>query len=179
MRQRYTHTAMFLHWLMALLIISTFSLGLYMSDLVLSPRKLQLFAYHKWIGMTLLSLWIIRVLWRITHQPPALSTTLPLWQIRAADLTHLTLYILLFIIPMTGWLMSSALGFRVVMFGIWPLPNLIGINHTLGGQLKIIHSLLNDGLLGLVGLHLLAVIQHQFILRDGLLWRMWPWGGKT
>uniref|UniRef100_E6QUC7 Putative cytochrome b561 n=1 Tax=mine drainage metagenome TaxID=410659 RepID=E6QUC7_9ZZZZ len=178
MRRRYTRTAMLLHWLMALLIIGTFSLGLYMSDLVLSPRKLQLFAYHKWIGMALLGLWTLRVLWRTSHQPPALSTTLPLWQIRAANLTHLTLYVLLFTTPMTGWLMSSAYGFRVVMFGVWPLPNLIDINHALGGQLKSIHSLLNDGLLGLVGLHLLAVIQHQFILRDGLLWRMWPWGGK-
>lgn len=171
----YTRPAILLHWLMAVLIAVTFPLGLYMSGLHLSPHKLQLYAYHKWIGICLLSLLVLRAFWRITHQPPALTYVLPRWQERVASLTHFSLYLLLCLIPITGWMMSSALGFPVVLFGILPLPDLVGTNHALGIQLKHIHSFLNYGLLSLVMLHLVAVVQHQFILRDGVLWRMWSW----
>ncbi len=178
MKSRYTRTAMALHWLMAILILTTLPLGLYMSDLPLSPYKLRLYSYHKWIGMLLLSLWTVRVLWRITHRPPSLPPGLPRWQEIAAEATHIAIYGLLLVIPLTGWMMSSALGFTVVWFGVLPLPNLVGKDHALGEILKTVHSLLNDGLLALLALHLLAVLQHQFILRDGLLWRMLPGRSK-
>ncbi len=178
MSGRYTRPAMVLHWLMALLILSALPLGLYMSDLPLSPYKLKLFAWHKWIGITVLALWLPRVAWRITHRPPALPPGLPLWQERAAAITHGLLYLLMLAVPLTGWLMSSALGFTVVWLGVLPLPNLVAPDKALGATLKFVHSLLADGLMGLLALHLLAVLQHQLLLRDRLLWRMVSWGGK-
>lgn len=175
----YTRVAMLLHWLMALLILGTFPLGSYMSELKLSPQKLKLYSWHKWIGITILALWLLRVLWRVSHRPPPLPQGTPRWQAQAAEITHGLLYVLMLVIPLSGWLMSSALGFTVVWFGVLPLPNLVAPDKGLGELLKQVHSILNDGLLALVGLHLAAVVQHQFLLRDGELWRMLPWRMKT
>src|ERR1019366_1769718 len=123
---RFTNTAVALHWLAALLIFAAFPLGLYMADLDLSPTKLKLFSYHKWIGITVLLLSILRVLWLRWHPAPPLPGSMPAWQQRAAHgLQHL-LYLLLFAIPITGWLMSSAKGFQVVYLGVLPLPDLVG-----------------------------------------------------
>ncbi len=178
MKTSYTRIAMLLHWLMAGLILAPIPLGLYMSDLALSPFKLRLFAYHKWIGMVVLGLWGARVLWRLAHRPPELPPGLPVWQERAANATHGALYVLMGVIPLSGWLMSSALGFTVVLFGVWPLPNLVATDHALGEQLKTVNSLLNDGLMAMLALHLAAVAQHQFVLRDHLLSRMLPGRSK-
>ena len=171
---RYTLPAIMLHWLMAFMILGLFGLGLYMSGLPLSPRRLQLFAWHKWAGMLVLALWCLRIGWRLLHQPPALPGGMPAWQEKIAGATHWALYGLMLLVPLSGWLMSSASGFTVVMFGKWPLPNLLAANHALGETLKTVHHVLNYAFMGLVGLHVLAVIQHQFLLRDGLLQRMLP-----
>ena len=179
MNAAYTRPAMLLHWLMAMLILGTFPLGSYMSDMALSPQKLRLYAWHKWIGISVLALWGVRVLWRVFHRPPPLPPGMPRWQVRAADTTHLLLYGMMLVIPLSGWLMSSALGFTVVWFGVWPLPDLVAPDKALGATLKQVHSVLNDGLLVLVGLHLAAVVHHQWLLRDGLLWRMLPWRNRT
>ena len=100
MSTRYTRTAIALHWLMALLIIATFPLGLYMSDLALSPIKLKLYSYHKWIGIVILILLLARVLWRLTHRPPLFEVAMPRWQVFSAHAVHLALYILLLIVPL-------------------------------------------------------------------------------
>ncbi|MDR3391129.1 MAG: cytochrome b [Sulfuriferula sp.] len=172
---RYTRTAIALHWLMAALIVATFPLGLYMSDLPLSPQKLQLYSYHKWTGIVILTLLILRILWRVTHRPPALVSGMPRWQEMSAHAVHIGLYALMLAIPLTGWMMSSALGFQVVLFGVLPLPDLIAANKALGQQLKEVHELLNYGLLALVILHVGAALQHHFMLRDSTLTRMAPW----
>jgi cytochrome b561 len=106
----YTGTAKILHWLMALLIFAMLGLGFYMSDLPLSPQKLQLYSWHKWAGVSAFLLLVIRLAWRITHQPPALPTQTPKIQQWAAHLGHVSLYVLMLVIPLSGWLMSSAKG---------------------------------------------------------------------
>lgn len=174
MNKKYTRTAIALHWLMALLILATFPLGLYMSDLALSPFKLRLYSYHKWIGIVILMLLLVRVIWRLTHRPPTFETALLRWQILSAHAVHLLLYILLFIVPLSGWLMSSALGFQTVLFGVLPLPDLIGPDKALGAVLKNVHEVLNYSLLGVVIVHVAAALQHHFIRRDGTLRRMLP-----
>ncbi|ADL55410.1 Cytochrome b/b6 domain [Gallionella capsiferriformans ES-2] len=174
MTTRYTPTAMVLHWLMALLLTGTFVLGLYMSDLKLSPTKLQLYSYHKWIGITLLALAVFRVLWRLTHRPPAI--VLPRWQQRASSSVHGMLYVLFIAIPLTGWLMSSAKGFQTVLFGVLPLPDLVGKDKSLGVLFTSVHENLNYLLLVLVLLHVAAALKHQLIDRDGLMARMLPGG---
>ncbi|WP_124949585.1 cytochrome b [Sulfuriferula thiophila] len=178
MSTRYTHTAIVLHWLIAAMIVMTFPLGLYMSDLSLSPFKLQLYAYHKWIGIVVLMLVVLRLLWRVTHRPPAMVAGMPRWQQLAAQGVHLGLYGLMLAVPLTGWLMSSALGFQVVLFGVLPLPDLIAANKAVGQQLKEVHELLNYGLLAMVVVHIGAALQHHFIHRDSTLTRMAPWLGE-
>jgi cytochrome b561 len=169
--ERYTRTAIALHWLMALMIFSAFPLGVYMHDLPLSPTKLQLFSYHKWLGITILIAAAARLAWRVTHPAPAMLD-MPRWQQVAAHGTHHLLYLLLFAIPLSGWLMSSAKGFQTVWFGVLPLPDLVGKNKELGDLLKEVHEMLNFGLLLLVGAHIAGALKHHFIEHDDTLRRM-------
>lgn len=171
---RYTRTAMLLHWLMAVFILGLFGLGIYMAGLPLSPQKLKLYSYHKWAGITVLTLALLRVLWRITHQPPPLPASQPRWQQLAAHAGHGLLYVLIFAAPLSGWLMSSALGFPVVWFGVLPLPDLIAKNKELGELLKLVHQYLNYVFLAVVVGHAIAAIKHQWLDRDGTLSRMLP-----
>jgi len=174
--KRYDGVAMSLHWLVALLIFATFPLGVYMHDLPLSPAKLQYFSYHKWIGVTILLLVIVRVVWRFTHTPPPLPASTPRWEVVVSHLTHLALYGLLLAIPLSGWLMSSAKGIQTVWFGVLPLPDLVGKDKALGELLTTVHQGLNLALFLLVGMHIAAVIKHKFIDRDRILERMLPKG---
>jgi cytochrome b561 len=170
----YTHTAKSLHWLIALLIFAVFPLGLYMHDLKLSPLKLQLYSYHKWAGVIIFLLVIVRLVWRITHRPPALS--LPRLQQIASSAVHHLLYVLMLAIPISGWLMSSAKGYQTVLFGILPLPDLLTKDKALGHTLENVHASLNYLLLLLVVTHIAAALKHHFIDRDDVLIRMLPKG---
>ena len=165
---RYTPTAIALHWLAALLIFSAFPLGLYVHEMALSPLKLKLLSYHKWLGVTIFLLTVARIAWRATHTPPPLAATIPLWQQQVAHVLHLLLYILLLLIPLSGWLMSSAKGFPVVYLGLVQLPDLVGKD-----------KLLNFSLLALVGMHVGAALKHHFIDRDDTLRRMLPILGRS
>lgn len=172
--QRYTWTAISLHWLIAILIFIAFPLGLYMHDLPLSPYKLKLYSWHKWIGVTVFTLVILRVFWRSTHTPPALPDSLPQWQKLASQITHFLLYVLIVAVPISGWLMSSAKGVQTIWFGVLPIPDLLSKDKNLGNLLVVVHESLNYGLLTLVVIHSLAAIKHHFIDKDNILRRMLP-----
>jgi len=172
---RYTTPAIALHWLVALLIFVGFPLGVYMHELPLSPTKLQLYSYHKWIGITVLLLAGLRVAWRLAHRPPPLPDSVVRWQRQASAAVHGLLYVLILAIPLSGWLMSSAKGFPVVWFGVLPLPDLVGKDKALGDLLAGVHQILNFTLLGLVILHVAAALKHHFIERQPFLQRM-GWG---
>ena len=172
--QTYSRPAIGLHWVMALALAANFVLGLTMSDLPLSPQKLQFYSWHKWAGITLLGLVTLRLIWRsVVRPPPPLPA--PVWQRRIAQFSHLLIYALMFAIPISGWLMSSAAGFTVNYLGVLPLPDLVSKNKQLFELLKEIHEILNFGLLTLVVLHTLAALKHHFIDRDAALSRMLPW----
>jgi cytochrome b561 len=178
MTDQYTRTAITLHWLIALLIFAAFPLGLYMHELPLSPEKLRLYSYHKWIGICVLMFAVIRVSWRATHLPPPMPDTMPRWEKVAAESVHYLLYAMIFAIPISGWLMSSAMGFQTVWFGVLPLPDLVGKNKELGNMLHEVHEMLNYGLFGLVLGHIGASLKHHFIERDDILARMVPFLGR-
>ena len=169
---RYSSPAVLLHWLVALLIFAGFPLGLYMVDLPLSPDKLKLYSYHKWIGITVLMLAAIRLSWRLTHTPPPLPAGIAVWQRRASAVVHGLLYGLILAIPVSGWLMSSAKGFPTVWFGVLPLPDLLERNRELGDLLASVHQALNYTLAALVILHVAAALKHHFIERQPFLQRM-------
>lgn len=168
----YSTPAIVLHWLVALLIFVAFPLGLYMADLPLSPEKLKLISYHKWIGVTVFMLAGLRVVWRLTHTPPPLPASVAGWQRRASAVAHGLLYLLILVIPISGWLMSSAKGVQTVWFGVLPLPDLIGKDKALGHLLEEVHETLNYTLLALVVLHVAGALQHHFIERQPFLQRM-------
>jgi cytochrome b561 len=168
----YSTPAIALHWLVALLIFVAFPLGVYMHELPLSPDKLRLYSYHKWIGVTVFLLVAIRLGWRLTHTPPALPDNMAAWQRRASAVAHGLLYALMVVIPLSGWLMSSAKGFQTVWFGVLPLPDLVDKNRELGDLLATVHQALNFTLLALVILHVGAALKHHFIERRPFLQRM-------
>lgn len=169
---RYTSIAILFHWVMALLILVTWSIAIVVGDMPLSPTRILGFSWHKWLGTSVFFLVLVRLLWRATHPAPKLEITMPLWQERAMHFTHVALYLLMLAIPMVGWLMSSAKGYTVNYFGLFDLPDLVEKDKTLGGLLKEVHEVLANGLMVLVSLHLLAALKHQLIDKDGLLSRM-------
>ncbi len=174
MNPHYTDTAKGLHWLMALLIFGLLALGFYMADLPLSPEKLQYFSWHKWAGVTVFLLVWLRLAWRVTHRPPAYPLSMNGMQQFLAHAGHLALYALMLVIPVSGWLMSSAKGVQTVWFGVLPLPDLLGRDKELGKQLAELHSALNIGLLALIGIHAAAALLHHLVLKDDILRRMLP-----
>lgn len=174
MKTAYTPTAVRLHWLIALGLAGTFAVGIYMHELPLSPDKLKIYSWHKWAGVTLFLLALVRLGWRLTHRPPAPPSLMPHWQHRAAEAVHGLLYLLMLAIPLSGWLMSSAKGYQTVWFGILPLPDLVTKDQALGEALTLAHKLLNFGMAGLVLAHAGAALKHHFLDRDDVLKRMLP-----
>jgi cytochrome b561 len=173
--RKYTATAMSLHWLIAALIIGTFSLGWVMTDIPgLTPTKLRYFSWHKWAGVTVLMLVLIRLIWRATHAAPPLPDGIHGLERVAAHLGHLALYLLMLAIPISGYFYSSAAGVQVVYLGVVPLPTLIDPNPALRDILKPTHITLNYILLAMVIIHVLAVIKHELIDHKRILSRMLP-----
>ena len=159
---------------MAVLIVASVSLGLYMVGLKLSPLKLRLYSWHKWVGVTIFLLVAARLIWRATHAPPPPPPASPRWQQTAAVINHWLLYVLLVCIPISGWLMSSAYGVQVVYFGAIPLPDLVAKNKALGDVLKELHETLAFSMLALVSVHVVAAVKHHLVDRDDVLHRMLP-----
>lgn len=176
MTTRYTAVAIALHWLIALAILCNLGLGLYMTELPLSagPIKLKLYAYHKWAGVSIFAFVVLRVLWRLGHRPPPPPPGMALWQRRAAGGTHVLLYLLTAAAPLTGWLFSSAKGFQTVVFGVWPIPDLLSKDQALAEILRGSHQALNYLMAVLVILHVAAALKHHWIDRDGVLSSMLP-----
>jgi cytochrome b561 len=174
-QERYTTTAIVFHWLIAVLIVGTFTLGLVMTDIPgFSPTKLRYYSWHKWAGVTVLLLAALRLLWRLKNRPPALPEAMPAWQRRAAHGLHHLLYLLIFAVPLSGYFYTLATGFPVVYFGLFQLPVLIAKDPALAEILKGVHYWLTMLLAALVALHVLAALKHQLIDRDGTMRRMLP-----
>jgi len=168
---RYTTVAIAIHWLAAALILAALIIGVSMVDLPVSPSRLKLYSYHKWIGITVLALSAVRLGWRLTHTPP-LSVDTVAWKRTAAHLTHGALYLLFFAIPLVGWALSSASGFPVVVFGVLPLPDFVPVDKALVALLKPWHRGLAFALGGLVTVHVLAAVAHRVVDGHPVLQRM-------
>ena len=174
--QRYGTVAMALHWVMALLLVGLLGLGLYMTglpDVGFDKRKIQLILLHKEYGILALVLVLLRLAWRVGNALPALVEQLPDWQKVAARFVHLCFYGLMFALPISGWLMSSAAGIPVYFFGI-RLPDLLAHNEYQFQALIQIHKWQGFILIGLIVLHAGAALKHHFISRDNTLRNMLP-----
>ena len=177
-KRRYSGTAIALHWVLGLALVTMFGVGLYMTGLPFSPQRLKLYNWHKWAGVTILALSVLRLLWRATHRPPALpeamASAMPRWQHVAHHGVHHLMYVLFLMVPLLGWAYSSAAGFPIVAFGVLPLPDFVTADPDLAQALKPWHLYSACALAALVVLHVAAVIKHQLIDRDGLISRMLP-----
>ncbi len=171
---RYGVVAMLFHWIMAILIIGMLALGLYMSDLPKGLLKLKYYGWHKEIGLTILGLVTLRVVWWIYNVRPILSDTMPAWQRFAARTVHFALYICMFAMPLTGWLMSSAAGVSVSFFGLFVMPDLISPDVSARILFKILHQWIAYGFIAAICGHTLAALHHHFIVKDDILKRMLP-----
>ncbi len=171
---RYEATAVTLHWLVFALIAGGFALALYMTGLPLSPLKLKYYSWHKWIGVTVFLFALARLAWRLRHAAPPLPAATPAWQRNAASASHVLLYVLILVIPLSGWLYSSAAGVPTVYFGLLQLPDLVTRDKALAEPLKTVHVTMNYSLLVLVVVHAAAAFKHHFIDRDDVLIRMLP-----
>lgn len=177
--QRYGSLAQFFHWAtVALVAVQLVTMEL-AEDLPRGLAKLEMVARHKSVGITILVLAALRLAWRFANPiPPAPRDVAP-WQRRAADVSHWLLYALIFALPLSGWMMSSAANYPVSWFGLVQLPDLVGASEQLQETLEEVHEALATTLLVIAGIHVLAALQHHFLLKDDVLRRMLPWGGRS
>jgi cytochrome b561 len=171
----YTRTAVGLHWAMAGLILAALLMGWTMTEMEVSPARLKAYNWHKWVGVTVLALALWRLLWRLTHQAPPLAASVPRWQLALARAGHGLLYVLMFVMPVTGWIHSNYSGYPVVYLGKLPLPDLVERDREAAALWVDVHATLAVIFAALVLLHVLAALHHQLIARDGTLRRMLAW----
>jgi cytochrome b561 len=165
------------HWLIVLLIITQWVVAERADDLPNGLAKLRLLDLHKSIGMTVFMLAIIRLVWRWTNPVPSLDGLAKGWERRAANFSHVALYALIFAMPISGWLMSSAHAFSVSWFHLFQWPDLLQPDHELAESLESLHKRLFLVLVGVAVLHMLGALKHHFIDRNEVLKRMLPFGG--
>lgn len=172
--RRWGAIAQTFHWVIVVLIIVQVTLALMADDLPLGMRKLTLLARHKSIGITILSLVILRLAWRWLNEHPPLPDTLKRYERSLARCTHVALYVLLAAVPLSGWMMSSARGFPVSWFGFIQLPDLVPKSRPLYDALMITHHALAYTLLAVIALHVAGALKHHFVHKDDVLRRMLP-----
>ncbi|MDO7841701.1 cytochrome b [Sphingomonas immobilis] len=184
MIRRYTKTAMALHWLIALLIVVNVGLAWAWPN-VADESVRPLIDNHKSIGILVLGLAIMRLLWRLTHRPPALPTGYAKWEVTASHVTHWLLYLIMFAMPLTGWIMDSAwkdaATHPMYWFHLFEWPRIGGFQslepatrdylHDLFGAL---HGWFAYALYALFALHVGGALKHQFLDREPELQRMLP-----
>jgi cytochrome b561 len=171
----YTGTARLLHWLIVALLIVQFIIAWIMPEMRRDTPLTTLIDLHFSFGMAILLVAILRLIWRVTHAEPEPEDGLPPWQVASARVMHWLLYLLLFVVPILGWINASWRGYPVTLFGLFEMPKLVADHAPNWRFTGDLHGLLaNYVLLALVGIHVAAALYHYFIRRDGVLQRMLP-----
>ncbi|MEJ8476145.1 cytochrome b [Roseibium algae] len=172
--------AILFHWTMAALIFGMLALGIYMTDLPPTDMEtFKLYQLHKSIGFVVLALASLRIVWRLSNPSPKLPAGMKSIEKLAAHLGHIGLYVLLFALPLSGWLMVSASPWNIptVLFDVLPMPHLhvpafLGDKTQAEGILKEVHEYAAWFLMALLLAHICAALKHHFISRDTTLKRM-------
>ena len=173
---RYSRVAILLHWLLAALIIANLAIGLTHEDMAREARRFWM-DQHMAIGLTVLFLTLVRIGWRLCHRPPPLSEALAPWERFLARAVHSLFYIFLIGVPLLGWLIVSTGrgGDPVNIFGLFEIPALpTGPNQSAHERIEQLHELFAKIWIGLIALHILGALKHQFVDRDATLARMIP-----
>jgi cytochrome b561 len=172
----YGSVAKFFHWLIFILIVGLYLVGLNMTDMPLGPDKLEIYKLHKATGATVLGLIVLRLFWRLINPRPRMPDSMSLIEKMAAEVGHCALYILMIITPLSGWLMSSAAGYPVSVFGFYTLPDLIAPDKEFFTLSRDLHEIFATTLIVLAALHMVAALYHHFYQHDNVLRRMLPFG---
>lgn len=167
--ERYSLVARTLHWIMAVLILFNLWLGLAHDSL---PRDWQVMPVHKSVGLTVLVLAIGRLLWRLMHRETPLPG-LPAWERLAAKLTHYSFYAFMLLVPLSGWIMTSAGNRPLNWFFLFDVPKFaVSKGDAIVGISGEAHEVLAYLWIALLVLHVAAALRHHFILKDNVLRRM-------
>jgi len=172
---RYNGGAKLLHWLIVALLIAQYIFAWTMPHIGRTVPKSILIDCHLWFGVVILFVAVIRLIWRFTHGEPVPEDGLPPWQVASARATHWLLYVLLFAVPILGWINASWRGMPVTFFNLFELPKLLATRAPGWGWTGDVHVLISEyGLLVLAGLHIAVALYHYLVRRDGVLHRMLP-----
>lgn len=171
---RYARPLVALHWLMfALFIVVYAAMELRVLFDKGMPAREYFKSLHGMFGLCILALVFLRLLakrWS-PHPPPTDGPGIRLLLQRASRIGHLILYLFMVIMPLMGWMMLSAAGKPIPFFGL-ALPALIAPDAALAKQIKSVHTLVGNIGYGLIGLHVLAALFHQLVLKDHLMQRL-------
>lgn len=163
-----------LHWLLAIMILGQFVLGTVAEEAQISPRKLDLFVWHKSIGLTILLLVAVRIAWRLANAPPGPVAGIARWEHLAARAGHILMYVLLLAVPISGWWISDTSRIPFKAFWLVPVPDLLAADRDASQFAAVAHGILTTALLVLIAVHILAALRHHFILHNDTLRRMLP-----
>ncbi len=169
--------AKLLHWVIAIAILGNIALGIYAAGLPLSPAQADAFYWHKTVGLTVLGLVVLRILWRVATPVPRPPPGMPRWQRIASGLSHFGLYILMVALPLSGWVIHSASGFYLELYGLFEVPNIVpesADESAVQDGAAVVHYWLFVAISALVVLHVLAALKHHMIDGDTVLVRMLP-----
>jgi cytochrome b561 len=176
----YSTGARHFHWWTVALLLIQVPVGLYMvrrgQATNFDALTNTLYSSHKTLGLVILVLVIARLIYRLVHGAPADEPTIEWWQKAASHVTHWSLYLLLILVPIVGWLGISLYGAREV-FGLFSIPPLAAPNQAAAEGVLLLHKYLAYLTVALVGMHVGGALFHYFIRRDGVLARMLPWAG--
>ncbi len=172
-----------IHWIMALLILFQLGLGVWMTNFVPDLlRQFQLVQLHKSWGFVVFALALARIAWRLGNRAAPGLPGAPPWQVRASHVSHLLLYLLIFVLPLSGWATSAAspvqdmLGIENMVFGVFAMPDpwVPGVKVVADGAARV-HFFAGLLLAAVLAVHMAAALQHHFVKRDDVLARM-TWG---
>jgi cytochrome b561 len=171
----YTTTAKSLHWLILALLIIQFVLAWSMPHIGRNTPLTTLINLHFSFGVLILFVVVIRLIWRVTHDEPPPEAGMPPWQHQTAQVVHWLLYLVLFVVPILGWINANWRGYRVTLFGVFQIPKIMATRAPGWNLTGDLHTLLATyAILALVGLHVVAALYHYLIRRDRVLQRMLP-----
>ena len=175
MTDRYTRVAIALHWILALGILLQIGLGFYLGEVPRgSPERSAWVNFHKSIGITLATLIVVRLAWRVTHRPPPLPGAMPAWERFAARANHALLYVCMVGMPLTGYVATNFSKFGIKYFGLVMLPPWGIDDKRVYAAFNTAHKVLALVFVGLIVLHMAAALKHALVERDGIVRRMWP-----
>ena len=160
------------HWIMAVIILLNFTIGVFMGDLEKGPLRFFLFNFHKSLGILILVLIIVRLLWRISNLVPNPLSENNLLN-KTAKFVHYFFYFILLVVTFSGWTYSSARGGPINIFGLFSVPALVEKNEEIGKIARNIHGISVYVFIAFLALHILASLYHHFFLKDKTLKRMW------